>query len=154
MIRINFTFLSIVFILFSSCTPEAEKINYGEDGCHFCQMSIVDPRYGAELVTTKGKVFKFDAVECLINYINKNNIQDIDIAFTLVNSYSEPESLNDAKSCTYLISKKMPSPMGMYITPFINSDSAISYQKKNSGTLLTWLELNNEFPDLPDLIQH
>ena len=32
-------------------------------------MTIVDPRYGAELVTTKGKVYKYDAVECLINSV-------------------------------------------------------------------------------------
>jgi len=137
--------------LLISCTPKQEAIHYFEEACHFCQMNIVDPRYGAELVTDKGKVFKFDAIECLINYIDKNDKQDADFAFILVNSYSEPESLNDAQACTYLISAKMPSPMGMYITPFFSSDSAKVYQQRNGGSLLSWIELNEQFYSLSDL---
>lgn len=39
-----------------SCSIAPEPINYGQDGCHFCKMTIVDKVHAAEIVTTKGKV--------------------------------------------------------------------------------------------------
>jgi copper chaperone NosL len=35
-------------------------------------MTVSDPRYGAELVTVKGKVLTFDSIECLASYYLAN----------------------------------------------------------------------------------
>ena len=48
--------------------PKQEEINYGVDACAYCKMNIVDPKFGAELITKKGRVYKFDAIECMVNY--------------------------------------------------------------------------------------
>ena len=68
--RILAWLLGLIFI--SACTVEPQPIQYGRDNCAFCKMTIVDGRYGSELVSSKGKVFKFDAVECLINFDLQN----------------------------------------------------------------------------------
>ena len=42
-----------------SCDVKPQAIAYGEDACHFCRMTIVDRQHSAELVTVKGKVYKY-----------------------------------------------------------------------------------------------
>ena len=44
-------------------------------------MTIVDNKHSAELVTTKGKVYKFDAIECMIRHLQ--NIEDQQYQFIL-----------------------------------------------------------------------
>src|SRR5690606_30570495 len=65
-----------LLLLFTACKPEAQAIDYGFDSCTHCKMTIADNRYGAELVTQKGKVYKFDAVECLTAYEESDSEED------------------------------------------------------------------------------
>jgi len=146
--------LVIMLSLFTlcACTVQQEDIDYGNETCSFCRMNIVDPRYAAEIVTVKGKVFKFDAVECMINYNDRSHIDPgQDLAFVLVNSYTDPGNLHDAHKAYYVRSKAMPSPMGMFITPFQEEDSAKHYVEKHGGKIFMWLELNDQFHRLSNL---
>lgn len=59
--------LLFMYMLLSACTPKAQSITYGADMCHFCKMNIVDVQHASEIVTKKGKVFKYDAIECMLN---------------------------------------------------------------------------------------
>jgi len=138
-------------IAISSCSVEPQPINYGQDHCAFCQMTIVDDRYASELVTDKGKVFKFDAVECLINYNLQNDLSMEQISFLLVTDYSNPATLIDASQGFYLRSVKLPSPMGMFITGFGDQAEAQRIAAKVHGKIYTWDELLQEFGQLPIL---
>ena len=132
--------LSIMWLI-SSCTPTPEPIEYGSDMCDFCKMSIVDAQHGAELVSTKGKVFKFDAIECLIGYSKEN--KETKYAFELVNDYSTPKELIDASQSIFLISEKLSSPMGANLTAFGNRKNAEEMLMAKGGKLFTWEELQS-----------
>ena len=134
--------LSMLWLI-SSCTPTPESIEYGSDMCDFCKMSIVDAQHGAELVSSKGKVFKFDAIECLIGYSKEK--EGTQFAFELVNDYSTPKELIDAKQSTFLISENLSSPMGANLTAFGNKKNAEEMLKAKGGKLFSWSELNNHF---------
>jgi copper chaperone NosL len=108
-------------------------------------MTIMDHRYGSELVTQKGKVYTFDAAECLIEYLYHNEAIGQDAKFLLVTPYTDPNHLMDAKSATYLVSKQMPSPMGAYLTSFSDKETARNYQNDKGGNLYTWEELFENF---------
>jgi copper chaperone NosL len=123
----------------SSCTPTPEEINYGSDICHFCKMTIVDQQHAAELVTNKGKVFKFDAIECMLNYQKEN--AESDFAIQLVNVYESPKELINAEECHFLISKAIPSPMGAFLTAFKNEAASKEIQAAKGGELYTWQTL-------------
>lgn len=122
-----------------SCNVSPRPIEYGIDGCHFCKMTIVDKVHAAEIVTKKGKVYKFDATECMIHFIKEFNTSDI--ALYLSNNFTEPEALIDATQATFLISKNIPSPMGAFLSAFKNKADAEKAQTKNGGTQYTWNEL-------------
>lgn len=135
----------LLICLISSCSIKQRPIDYGSDECVYCKMKIMDHRYGAELVTQKGKVHTFDAAECLIEYLYRNEALVESASFLLVTSYTEPDQLIDAKSASYLVSKAMPSPMGAYLTTFSSRETAEEYQRNNGGDVYTWDELYADF---------
>ena len=128
-----------LLLLFLSCNVSPQPINYGSDGCHFCKMTIVDKVHAAEIVTKKGKVYKFDATECMINFMNEFDTSEIQLY--LSNNYTEPEALIDATKATFLISENIPSPMGAFLSAFKAKEDATKTQSDKGGTLYTWEEL-------------
>ena len=137
--------LYLLLMLVSSCNIKERPVAYGTDECAYCKMTIMDHRYGAELVTQKGKIYTFDAAECLIEYLYHNEETGQNASYLLVTSYTEPDQLIDARTATYLVSKAMPSPMGAYLTTFSSRQSAEEYQEENEGDLFTWEELYADF---------
>jgi copper chaperone NosL len=134
----------LIFLLFlASCTVEPQPINYGYDACHYCKMNIVDRQHAAEFVTSKGKVYKFDAIECMLNQTNEFDRSSIELY--LITDYNNPGSLTDAATCTYLISQKIPSPMGAFLTGFGSSEKAQQVQQEAGGNLYSWQELKTKF---------
>ncbi|WP_190811471.1 nitrous oxide reductase accessory protein NosL [Flagellimonas sp. S3867] len=132
--------LPIVLIaVLSSCTAKPQQIVYGTDGCHFCRMTIVDQQHAAQIVTTKGKAFKFDAIECMVNHLKEVDANSI--AMYLCNYYTEPGKLMDATEATFLISDGIPSPMGEFLTAFDTKTDAELEKSKHGGNLFTWDEL-------------
>jgi copper chaperone NosL len=137
--------LFLLIFLTCSCSVKERPVSYGSDECAYCKMTIMDHRYGAELVTQKGKVFTFDAAECLIEYLYHHEDLIQYASYLLVTSYTEPDHLIDAKSATFLVSKEMPSPMGAYLTAFSSRDVAREYQLEKDGKLYSWDELFGNF---------
>jgi len=129
----------IIGFLVLGCAPKAAPIVYGTDGCHFCSMTIVDRQHAAQIVTKKGKAYKFDAIECMVNQLKDIDLNSIELF--LVNDYEEPGELIDAKKSTFLISKDIPSPMGEYLSAFKLRTDAERVELENKGKLYTWDEL-------------
>jgi copper chaperone NosL len=136
-------FLLMSMAMMVSCKVAPEPVSYGSDGCHYCRMTIVDRQHAAELVTKKGKVFKFDAVECMLNHLKE--IDATSIALFLVNDYTAPGELIDAVKASYVISEEIPSPMGEYLTAFGTMEGAKEVITGNVGQTFTWEELKARF---------
>lgn len=133
--------LIIVLSLLFACTPKPKPIEYGSDNCVYCRMTIVDSRHAAELITQKGKVFKFDAIECMVAY--EKTVKPEDIAFVLVNDYQAAGDLLPAEACTFLISPSIPSPMGANLSAFKDEKSALGFQKTEADIIYSWPELKS-----------
>ena len=137
----QFSFVVSLLVL-TSCNIGPKAIVYGNDGCHFCKMTIVDKVHAAEIVTNKGKIYTFDATECMVNFQKEFNTSEIKLY--LSNNYNEPEALIDATKATFLISKNIPSPMGAYLSAFKTKNEALMAQSEKGGTLYSWQELLNQ----------
>lgn len=135
--KISIKLLSLILI--AACNNGPQPINYGHDGCHYCKMTIVDKIHGAELITAKGKIYKFDAAECMINYIANDN--PFEIGSLLCNYYEKPTDFITTEEATFLISPNLPSPMGAYLTAFKSKAAADEVLAEKGGTLYTWQEL-------------
>ena len=135
----------VVAGLLWSCNISPKPIEYGQDGCHFCKMTIVDKIHAAEVVTNKGKVYKFDATECMIHFMDE--FDTTTIALYLSNNFTNPEELIDATKATFLISKNVPSPMGAFLSAFKNKEDALKLQAEKDGEVYNWESLLKIFED-------
>ena len=99
-------------------------------------MTIVDKQHAAEVVNTKGKAFKFDAIECMLPYVQEQGKDQF--ALFLVNDYLNPGELVPAQDCQYLISKAIPSPMGAFLFAIHDPDQAALLADQHGGTLYSW----------------
>ncbi len=130
----------LVILTIASCSTEAEPIHYGNDQCNFCKMNVVDKAHSAQYVTKKGKQFKYDAIECMVNEINKLG-NEKDLAVLLIADYGNPGTMVDAQKATYLISKGIKSPMGAFLSGFSDKSKAEENKSKFGGQLFDWNSL-------------
>lgn len=137
----NYVLLLLAFISITACKVDQEAINYGHDQCHYCHMTIVDKIHGAEIVNDKGKVFKYDAVECMINDLQ--DFESGEAQLQLVNHYERATELITAAEAYYLISEQLPSPMGAFLTAFPNHESALKAKGELGGQLYDWPQLKD-----------
>ena len=96
-------------------------------------MVITDPRYGTEILTEKGKAYKFDSFECLIDYSKENTLE---VHKHLVTSFDQPRKLIDGANCYVLQCEAMPSPMGRNLTVFQNESTAKEISETKGGKVL------------------
>lgn len=143
--------LAVSFLLLTTvaCEPSPKPIAYGNVACAYCRMNIVDKRYAAQLVSTTGKAFSFDAMECMIHYRGENENHDWQLE--LVTDYSQPGKLFDADEAHVLRSHQLPSPMGMFLTALPNREVAQELKEKHGGFIYTYRELCGNIENLPPL---
>ncbi|MEG9326802.1 nitrous oxide reductase accessory protein NosL [Salinimicrobium catena] len=133
----------IIYLVFLtilvSCSQEPEPIDYGNEACHFCEMTIVNPAFSAQAVSTKGKQYKYDAIECMVNDLLQ---KDIEMAVLKVADHSRPGSMIDAEKAAFIINDSIKSPMGANLAALKRSEVS---PNNESGRVLTWAELNDHF---------
>ena len=120
-----------------SCDVGPQKIRIGEDVCSFCRMSIADNRFGAEIVTKKGKIYKFDDTHCLTGFIKANTINNQEIKNTYLVDFNEPHELIEASQVLLLKSSQLRSPMGGNIAAFSSQNQLNIATVKLSGVQVT-----------------
>ncbi|HET6541199.1 MAG TPA: nitrous oxide reductase accessory protein NosL [Chryseolinea sp.] len=130
-------------LVFWGCSIEPEPLIYGKDQCHSCKMTLMDKKFGAELVTTKGKVYKFDDINCLFNFYNEGSVNKEDFRLKLVVDFSRPEKLIDAEKAVYLKSGEIKSPMASQVAAFETTQTNLAAEW--NATEYKWGELQNQF---------
>jgi copper chaperone NosL len=136
---------SFLLSILASCSTEPRPIAFGEDHCHHCKMMLMDPKYGAEVVTEKGKIFIFDDANCLISFLEKPETNLTAIKDILVVDYQNPGILLDATTSFYLKSEEFRTPMNSQVIAFSHYDSLKSFKKTSGGVYLAWGELITQF---------
>ncbi|MDX5324876.1 MAG: nitrous oxide reductase accessory protein NosL [Bacteroidota bacterium] len=129
----------ITSMILFGCSSGPEPIRYGEEACDFCQMTIVDNRFGCELVTDKGKIYKFDAIECMANYQEAHS--DVSWSHVMVTDFTKPGLLLDAENALILHSEGLPSPMGGYLSAVADTPSAERLKDQHGGEILRYSEV-------------
>jgi copper chaperone NosL len=100
-------------------------------------MTIVDRQHASQVVTTKGKAFKYDAIECMVHSL-QDDLKDTEIALHLVADFDQPGKLMDATMASYLVSDKISSPMGANLSAFENEKAGEKAKEKFTGELYSW----------------
>ena len=138
-------FTALLCITLLSCKVDPEPLIYGQDACHTCKMTLMDKKFGAELVSRKGKVFKFDDVNCMLNFYHSGEVAPEDFAYKLVADFSDPGKVIDASTAFYLKSPAIKSPMASQVAAFESKQSMENFQRDTKGIYLVWGELVTQF---------
>lgn len=134
-----------LMLFLPACKSGPVAIDYGKDECASCKMILVDKHYGTEFVTDKGKVFKFDDVNCMVDFMNEKNSpagKALIVDFNRVNQFLVVDQ------AVYLKHPKLRSPMGSGIGAFISADAAMAVDRElgGGGKILKWDEVAEESP--------
>ncbi|MEO9872003.1 nitrous oxide reductase accessory protein NosL [Ekhidna sp.] len=140
------SFISLITCLVMCGSVLAQDvINLGKDACAHCNMYIKDQQFVAVAVDQNNSSQKFDAIECLVNYLKEED--ESTFSKLLVADYEKNGSLIKAQSAVYLKSKNIASPMGAYLSAYSTREVAERVQKTQGGDLYDWDELKKLFKD-------
>jgi len=137
---------SLMFLItLLACSTEPQPLLFGKDGCYACKMTLMDKKFGAEVVTKKGKVFKFDDVNCMINYLNSGAVEERDIAHRLVIDFAHPEKLIPVEHAFFLRSDNIKTPMASQVAAFESKEDFDVIKRELNGIYMVWGELVTQF---------
>ncbi|MBI5728064.1 MAG: nitrous oxide reductase accessory protein NosL [Ignavibacteriales bacterium] len=146
--KLNNSLAICLFLLtsfFAGCSREPVPIDYGKDLCGECEMLISDARFGAERVTAKGKIFRFDSIECLVASIKSEKEFNPSENDLWVTAFNNPSLLIDAKKTLYVIDESIRSPMGGNIAAFTDTVALRRFVPNQNATALSWSQLIIQF---------
>lgn len=125
-------------VFFSCQSKDLEPIKLNVDQCSFCRMSIADGKFGSEIITNKGRIYKFDDLRCLTNYIDENKTA---VESYFVHQYNADNVLIPATTAFYLKGGDISSPMRGNIAAFSTQEAADSFKEKLNAKTLAWEEI-------------
>jgi copper chaperone NosL len=116
--RVMTAVVLVAGLCFSQCSVKPEPIAYGKDACHSCKMTMMDNKFGCEIISKKGKVYKFDDVNCLNRFRKAGGIADENVSSILITDFANPGTLVDVKNAWFVKSDEIKSPMGSGVAGF------------------------------------
>jgi copper chaperone NosL len=134
--------IGMLIILLSSCNAQPSAFNIGKDNCDDCKMTIMDAKFGGEIITKKGRVYKFDDAHCLANFIKSNNVKKEEIAGIAFMNYENPNTFLKAESAFFVVSPQLKSPMNSNAAAFANEQAAQKTAKEANGVVENWNKLS------------
>lgn len=132
----------LLAILLNSCSTGPEVINAGADNCWFCKMGISDIKYAAEIVTKKGKVYKFDDIHCLLSFTKAKMIEEKEVKDIYVSDYTGSHALVKATEAFLLKGGDIHGPMNGDVIAFNNKDSLKKSASQLNAAEVNWEQLN------------
>jgi copper chaperone NosL len=131
----------LLMLTLQGCASGPQPIAFGKDACHFCKMVISDQRFGAEVITNKNKIYKFDDVHCVVSFIKSGTVPSTEIASVYLVDFAEKGKLVKAEESFLLQAEQLRSPMGGNVAAFTIADSMKKFQQELSGMPVNWTEL-------------
>ncbi len=132
----------MLLLVMMSCGTNPEPIRIGTDGCDFCKMTISDSKFGGELITLKGKIYKFDDLHCIRSFYKAGSLPASEINSIWFVDFANPGKLIPAKNSILLKSDALRSPMGGNLAAFSSNESLEKFKSQYPGETITWEQYN------------
>ena len=104
-------FLASSMMFLAACAETGpQDIAVGKDQCDNCKMTISEPKYATQLITEKGRLYKFDDISCLTDY-ETSNTESTTNAKTYVADFPSGKFI-ERSTATFIKGGDIKSPMG------------------------------------------
>jgi copper chaperone NosL len=131
--------LALSFFL-GACTAKVAPLLIGVDHCDNCHMQLTDARFGAELITEKGRVYKFDSIHCLREYLAKHSSEKAKQIFVI--DYFQPGKLISTSDAYFLSDASLEGPMGDSVAASANKVALENIKTSSSRKVVDWEKLS------------
>lgn len=128
-----------VLVALGSCGHKPQPIRLNQDNCSYCEMTISDRKFGTELMTEKGRIYKFDDLSCMLRYMKENNTQVYKGVY--ISDFLSPHNLLRVEETTLVQGDAVSSPMGGNFAGFSNKDSANNLMVKLNAKAVNWADI-------------
>lgn len=125
-------------LLLASCQTGPKEIPFGKAACDQCRMTIMDNKYGTELISTKGKVFFFDDLTCLLEYKKANTGTEIKEGSIYISDFTGSGKLLSPESAAFAKGGNLRGPMGGDIAAFASKADRDAFIKDNKSMAVEW----------------
>ena len=141
--------LGLLLIAAACQAPGPRPLGFGTAQCAHCHMTLADPRFAGELVTTTGTFIPFDDVGCLATYVATGGIAGERIASLWVNDFARPDSMLEVHRAVFLRSDTLHTPMDYHVVAFLPGRVADSMRAALGGELLSWDQVLRQVGERP-----
>jgi copper chaperone NosL len=133
LVALLFVFSAVI----TSCNAQQEPIVIGKDACYFCKMTVSDTRFGGEVLTQKGKVYKFDDPHCLLAFLHGDAVKKNDIKEVYVVDFNSHQLIPAGSAFLYK-SEALKSPMNDNIAAFATAADMQKTSAQWQGEAVKW----------------
>jgi copper chaperone NosL len=131
----------VLLILLGGCADDGPaEMRYGEDQCAYCRMNVADAAFGTQLVTGKGKVFRFDSIECLAAF-EMTNPDDQNETRRWLADLNRPGTFLSLDEAFIVHGRELRSPMGLGLAATASTEAGRRLAAKTKGDILSWNEV-------------
>lgn len=134
------TLAVLTLALLAGCTSGPRALRLGQDACDYCRMTIDDARFGAMVLTARGRIQTFDSIECLASYVAALPAGEPPRGVYVAN-HDHPAQWVDATHATFLKSGQLKSPMGRELAAFPKASDGAALTARYGGHTLSWREV-------------
>jgi copper chaperone NosL len=126
----------------AACAPAAPRdIAYHRESCERCRMTIGDPRFGAQLVSSAGRAYTFDSIECVAEFAARAGAAPRGV---WVSDYARPGALVPVDSAEFRrLRGPAGSPMGagLVATRRGAAPAALPAPLADAGPAIAWADV-------------
>lgn len=131
--------LSLTVLLLASCAaPGPREVLVGTDLCEHCHMTVADPRFVSQLVTTTGKVLVYDDAGCLATALNDAVVAGDQVGSLWVTNFLSPAGLLEAPDAWFVRAPTLSTPMASGLAAVGSAAQADSLATALGGEILRW----------------
>lgn len=139
--------VGLLALLAGACAPRGPRpLALGEEQCTHCHMTIMQERFTAQAILPTGKVFVFDDVGCMANWLATTAEPP---ASVWVWSAIPGEGWLPATDAVYIHSDSLRTPMGGNLAAARAGPGADSLRAILGGTQRFWDEVRPPRPPPP-----
>jgi copper chaperone NosL len=132
----------VLAVLVAACgVAGPEPLGWNEATCSHCHMTLADRRFGAEIVTTRGRLLPFDDAGCAAEHLSSRAIGLDEVSSIWVVDYTRPDTLIAATTATFVQSETFRTPMGSGLAATADRTTADSLALATGGKVRTWAEV-------------
>jgi len=140
--------LPLGFGVLQSALAAPGPLRVGLDVCPYCNMTLLDARYAAQMVSSTGKVYNYDDVGCLLDHLLGYGGPKVSPKELYVADFARSERREvrfvPANQAFFLFNELIRTPMGVGLLAFSSATALEDYLKErpqHAGEKLRWNEL-------------